>query len=241
MDQQNLGKDELSLGSQILQNKELELKLMLESGLHYGHKRTIFHPSMKPYVFGLKDGIYLINLDKTYDKFKEALDLLEEIKKNNKTVLFLSTLPHFKNIVADLTKSIKMPHITDRWVGGLFTNFEIVKQRIKKYINLSRDRAGGKWDILIKKEKVKLEKEFQKMDKKWCSLKDLEKLPDYLFVFNLRDNLIAVREAKNKNIKIIAIADTDSDISMVDYIIPANDNALNSISYIVSKIKKIFE
>lgn len=226
--------------TQTLLDRDEEIKLMFENGLHYGHKRTYFHPSMKPYVFGVKDGIYIINLEKTYDKLQETLGKLKELKEQNKTILFIGTLPHFKEIIGSFAEKIKMPYVVDRWIGGLISNYEVVGKRLKYYLDLKEKKAKGEWDNMIKKERVKLEKKLTKLSKRFESLKYLTKIPDAVFVFNIRGNIAAIREAKKKKVKVFAVADTDSNINDVDYYIPANDNALNCVKYLISKLEPIF-
>ncbi len=226
--------------SQLLFAKEEEIKLMLKNGLHYGHKRTYLHPSMRPYVFGIKDGIYIIDLEKTYDKLQEVLLRLKELKEQNKIILFVGTLPHFKEIIGSFAEKIKMPYVVERWIGGLISNYDVVGKRLKHYLNLKESKDKGEWDNMIKKERVKLEKKFAKLSKQFESLRFMTRLPDAIFVFNIRNNMAAIREGKEKNIKVFAIADTDSNISDVDYFIPANDNALNCLKYLISKLELIF-
>lgn len=226
---------------QTVLSKDEEIKLMLQHGLHYGHKRTYFHPSMRPYVIGLKDGIYIINLEKTYEKLQEVLNLLKELKEQNKVILFIGTLPHFRQIISSFAERIKMPYVVERWIGGLISNYEIISKSLKNYLELKEKKEKGEWNTILKKERVKLEKKLARLAKKFESLRLMTRLPDAIFVFNIKGNLQAIREAKKKNVKVFALADTDANIKEVDYFIPTNDNSLNCIKYLISKLETIFD
>lgn len=217
-----------------------EIEKMMQYGVHFGHKRTHTHPSMKEFILTLRDGINIFNLEKTYYKLKDVLEFLKEYsKKEDKLILFLGTLPHFKPFVKEFAESLNMPYVNERWVGGLITNFENIKKSIERYKKMKEEKEAGLWDSMIKKERVKLERELKRLDKKWYTLRNMTRLPDILFVFNVRKNLNAIKEAKLKGIKVIAIADTDSNVEDIDFVIPANDNSISSVEYITSKIKKV--
>lgn len=226
-------------GLNFLGPKEEEIKQMAECGLYFGHKKTLTHPSMKPFIFTFKDNVYIIDLEKTYEKLNQALEVLKDLYGKGSLILFVGTRPHLKEPIKKIAEIFKMPYIVENWIGGLITNFEEVSKRIKKYLETKEKFEKGEFSHYPKKEVNKIEKDLKKMEAKWGTLVKLIKIPDLVFIFDLKNNRTCVNECRRKRVKIMALADTDSDVSNIDYVIPANDDSLKGINYIISKMEKI--
>lgn len=215
-----------------------DLEEMMEAGLHFGHKTSKTHPKMKPYIGGVRNTIHLINLEKTKEKLQEALDVVSDLVANGKTILLVGTRVQVKSLVRELAQETGVPYVTERWIGGLFTNFEMVQKRIEHLKDLERQKESEDFTKYTKKERLDITKEIEKLEKKFGGLKNLERLPDAIFVFDLDENELAVREAKQKGIQVLAIADTNCDPTAVDYAIPANDDAVSAVTYIAQKVRE---
>lgn len=217
----------------------LDIDEMAKAGLHFGRKVSKSHPKMKPFIFGIRNTIHIINLEKTKEKLIEALNFIQNLISENKTILFVGTKIQFNELLKNFAKELNFPYVIERWLGGIFTNFETIKKRCQYMQELEKKLTNqelmGKY---TKKEKLKMEKELKKLKEKFEGIKDLEKLPDAIFVLDLKKEAIAVKEAKMKKIKIIGISNTDADPTLADYPIPANNNSISSVSYILNKIKE---
>lgn len=223
--------------------KETDLKLdieeMAKAGLHFGHRTSRVNPKMKPYIAGIRNTIHLIDLEKTKEKLKEALDFIHQLVSENKLLLIIGTKVQAKEMVKNFAQELNIPYVTERWLGGTFTNFSVVKKRIEYFKDLERKKQEGELEKYPKKERLKIDKKLENFEKKFGGIKNMERLPDAIFVLDINKDNLAIKEARMKGIKVIAIAHTNVDPSLVDYPIPANDDAISSIQYILDKIKEV--
>jgi small subunit ribosomal protein S2 len=216
---------------------QVELKEMLSNAVHFGHQTHKWNPKMQPYLYGIRDGIHIFDLQKTFDQLQNAMSFIQKTIAEGKKVLFVSTKQQAASIVEATAKKCNMPYVTNKWIGGLLTNYSTVKKRIKYYLDLQEKEASGDFDKYTKKEASKFKKDLDKLGIAFGGLKGLKKAPDAIFVIDcVRDN-IAINEAKKLNIPIIAITDSNADPDMVDYPIPGNDDAVKSLKYFLSKIE----
>ncbi|MBN8701432.1 MAG: 30S ribosomal protein S2 [Bacteroidetes bacterium] len=211
---------------------------LLEAGAHFGHLRRKWNPSMAPYIFTEKNGIHIIDLNKTVVKLDEAATILKGIARSGKKVLFVATKKQAKSIVADKVKNINMPYVTERWPGGMLTNFVTIRKAIRKMASIDKMATDGTFDNISKKERLSISRERAKLETQLGSIADLTRLPAAIFVVDIMKEHIAVAEAKRLNIPTFAIVDTNSNPNLVDYAIPANDDASSSIALIMDVITK---
>src|SRR4051812_29509516 len=214
---------------------------LLEAGSHFGHLKRKWNPAMAPYIFTEKNGIHIIDLNKTVVKVDEAANALKQIAKSGKKILFVATKKQAKDIVAEKVKSVGMPYVTERWPGGMLTNFATIRKAVKKMATIDKMGTDGTFDNISKKEKLQISRVRAKLETNLGSIVDLSRLPAALFIVDISKEHIAVAEAKRLNIPTFAIVDTNSDPGLVDYPIPANDDASTSISLITSIITKAIE
>jgi small subunit ribosomal protein S2 len=214
---------------------------LLEAGSHFGHLKRKWNPAMAPYIFTEKNGIHIIDLNKTVVKVNEAAEALKQIAKSGKKVLFVATKKQAKDIVAEKIKAIGMPYVTERWPGGMLTNFATIRKAVKKMGTIDKMSTDGTFDNISKKEKLQISRVRAKLETNLGSIADLSRLPAALFIVDISKEHIAVAEAKRLNIPTFAIVDTNSDPNAVDYAIPANDDASTSISLITGIIAKAIE
>lgn len=207
----------------------ISIKQLLEAGVHFGHQTGRWNPKMKPYIFGERNGIHIIDLQQTLKFFKEAIDFVTTLAEQGKTVLFVGTKSQAREPIEEEARRCGMYWITNRWLGGLLTNFSTVQNSIKRYRELETMRDNGFYEKLSKKEVARLERERKKLEKNLRGIRDIDRCPDILFVVDSRQETIAVREAAKLNIPIIAIVDTNSDPDLIDYVIPGNDDALRAV------------
>ncbi len=217
----------------------ISVEEMAKEGLHFGHKSSKIHPKMKPYLYGVRNGIHIIDLEKTKEKLGEALKFIRELISENKVLLVVGTKVQAKKLVKDFAKECGLLYVSERWLGGTFTNFGVIKKRIDHFKDLEDKKTKGELEKYTKKERGKIDLELKGFERKFGGIKDMEKLPDAIFVLSMEKDNIVIKEAKDKNIKIIAVSDTNTDPTSVDYSIPANDDALNSIKYILKKVKEV--
>lgn len=226
-------------------SESLEVKLdteeMYRLGLHLGHKTSRINPKMMPYIYGVRNNIHIIDLEKTAEKFKEALSVISRAVADNKVILVVGTKIQIKNLVEEMAKGCGLPYISERWLGGTFTNFETVKKRIDYFKELERKKIAGELGNYTKKERANFDKELAVLEKKFGGIKNLEKLPDFLFVLDMQKDLLAVKEARQKNVKIIGLSHTNVDPNLADYPIPANDDAISSVKYILDKASEVIK
>lgn len=215
---------------------EISILELLKNGVHFGHSKSRLHPKMAPYVFVIRNSISIIDLEKTKEKLTEANNFLTEVAKKGGTILFISTKRQAKDIIREYAEKAKMPYITEHWIGGLLTNFPIVSRLITKYKNLRNSQEKRELDKYTKKERLKFKKEIDKLKNLVGGLEGLESLPQALFIIDSKQEKTAIKEANKKKIPIVAIIDTNSNPSLIDYPIPANDDATKSIELITRLI-----
>ena len=209
-----------------------DFNTLLEAGAHFGHLKRKWNPKMAPYIFMEKNGIHIIDLHKTVLKIDEAAAAIKQIAKSGRRVLFVATKKQAKDIVAEKVAAVGMPYVTERWAGGMLTNFKTIQTRIKRLEQLHTMEEDGTFDLLPKKEVVKLKLEIEKLEKFMGGIKNMKKLPGALFVVDPRKEKIAVAEAKKLGIPVVAIVDTNCDPDDVDYVIPGNDDAIRAVKLI---------
>lgn len=210
---------------------------MIQAGLGFGHQVSKLHPKMKPYVSKIKDGIELINLEITVQKLEEALNFVKEAKKEEKTFLFVSTNPSLRNIVKEAAEKTDSFYVVERWIGGLLTNFSEIKKRLKYFNELEAKVAQPDFaEKYVKKERLQISKNLERLKLKFGGVKKMEKIPDVIFIVDLEKDNLALKEAIDIKKTIIAITDTNVDPTKVNYMIPANDDALSSVKYILDKV-----
>ncbi len=216
---------------------QVELKEMLSAAVHFGHQTHKWNPKMKKYLYGVREGVHVFDLQKTFDNLQNALIFLQKTVEEGKVVLFVSTKQQAASIVESVAKKCNMPYVTHKWIGGLLTNYSTVKKIMKHFLNLLEQQDAGQFDKYTKKEVSKMKKEIEKLEIAFGGLKNMTRLPDVLFVIDcVRDN-IAVKEAKKLNIPIVAITDSNADPDEIDYCIPGNDDAIRSVKYFLGKVE----
>ena len=214
----------------------ISMKQLLEAGVHFGHQTRRWNPKMKEYIFTERNGIYIIDLQKTVKKIDEAYAFVRDIAMNNGTVLFVGTKKQAQDSIEQEAKRCEMFYVNQRWLGGLLTNFKTIQTRIAKLNAINRMEADGSFDLLPKKEVIQLCNLREKLMKNLGGIKDMKKLPSCLFVVDPRKEHIAVLEARALGIPVVAIVDTNCDPDDVDYVIPGNDDAIRAVKLIASKI-----
>ncbi|MBU1045519.1 30S ribosomal protein S2 [Patescibacteria group bacterium] len=212
---------------------------MAEAGVYFGHRISKCHPKMKPYILGVKgsDHINIIDLEQTKAFLIKALDCIKELTQEGKTILLVGTKIPTKKIVRETAEACGLPYVVQRWIGGALTNFKIIRKRIEYFKDIEQKKASGELEKYTKKEQLEFDKELSRLAIKFGGIKDMEKMPDALLVLDMRQDDLAIKEAKMKGLKIIAIADTNVDPTKVDYPIPANDDAITAVKYILEKVK----
>ncbi len=219
-------------------NKLPQLNEMLEAGMHFGHRTNRWHPKMAPFIFTKKNGIYIIDLSTSLVKLDEAITFMISLLKENKNILFVGTKDQVKNQLKETAIALDQPYVVGKWLGGYITNFAVVKKSVKKYQDLIEKRESGKLDKYTKKERLKFEREISKLSERVGGLTKLIKLPDALFVWDIKEEITAVTEARAKHIPVIAICDTNVNPDLINYPIPANDDSTKTIKLILEVIKQ---
>ncbi len=209
---------------------------LLEAGAHFGHLKRKWNPAMSPYIFMEHNGIHIIDLHKTVTKIDEASDALFQIAKQGKKVLFVATKKQAKDIIAEKASAVNMPYITERWAGGMLTNFPTIRKAVKKMSVIDKMATDGTFENLSKRERLQISRQREKLEKNLGSIADLTRLPAALFVVDVMKEQIAVREANRLGIPVFAIVDTNSNPNNIDYVIPANDDASKSIEMILKAV-----
>lgn len=220
-------------------------KELLDAGVHYGHMKRKWNPKMLPYIFMERKGIHIIDLNRTTECLNTAGEAMKQIAKSGKKIMFVATKKQARDIVADAAKSVSMPYVTDRWLGGMMTNFNTVKKSVKKMNNIDKMLADGSLSSITKKERLTLTRERNKLEKVLGGIANLNRLPVALFVVDIEHEHIAIKEAKKLGMKTFAMVDTNADPNTVDFPIPANDDASKSVKmiaeYVAGKIKEGLE
>lgn len=217
-------------------NTQTLIKQLLESGVHFGHQKNKWNPKMKEYIFTEKSGIYIIDLQKTVDYLARACEFVKSIAAEGKNILFVGTKKQAQNIIKESAEKCGMFYVSDRWLGGLLTNFNTVKKSIARYESIEKMRQDGSIDKLSKKEASRINKEYMKLRKNLEGIRAMKRIPAALFIIDPSKEIIAVKEARKLHIPITALVDTNCDPDLIDYIIPGNDDALRSIKFITEII-----
>ncbi len=206
---------------------------LLDAGVHFGHLARKWNPKMAPYIFDQKNGIHIIDLHKSIAKIDEAANVMKQLARSGRKILFVATKKQAKEVVAEKAAAVNMPFVTERWPGGMLTNFPTIRKAVKKMNTIDKMIEDGTFDTLAKRERLQITRQRAKLEKNLGSIKDLTRLPSALFVVDVQKEMNAVKEANRLNIPVIAMVDTCCDPTPVDYVIPANDDATKSISYII--------
>jgi small subunit ribosomal protein S2 len=214
----------------------ITMKELLEAGVHFGHQTKRWNPKMKEFIFGERNGIYIIDLQKTLKLFKDASKFVTELCASGKTILFVGTKRQAQDAIAEEATRAGMPYINNRWLGGLLTNWVTVQKSVKRLQELDEMASDGRYDLLTKKEVIRLERERKHLQANLAGIKSMKRLPDALFVVDSNNETIAVKEARKLGIPVVAVVDTNCDPTVVDYVIPGNDDALRAIRLFTSKI-----
>ena len=209
---------------------------LLEAGCHFGHLKRKWNPAMAPYIFMERNGIHIIDLHKTVAKIDEAAAAAKQIAKSGRKILFVATKKQAKDVVSEKAKSIDMPYITERWAGGMLTNFPTIRKAIKKMSTIDKKATDGTFDNISKREKLQITRQREKLEKNLGSIADLSRLPSAIFVVDVMKEHIAVREAQRLGIPVFGIVDTNSNPNDIDFMIPANDDATKSVEVILNAI-----
>lgn len=214
------------------------MKELLEAGVHFGHQTKRWNPKMKDYIFGQRNGIYIIDLQKTIKIFKEALNFIRTVVESGKEILLVGTKKQAQDIIRDLAQKCESCYVNQRWLGGLLTNFNVVKGGVGRLVELEEMKEDGRWELLSKKEQSKMEKVYRKLSRNLGGIKHLAELPGTLFVIDSTKEEIAILEAQKLNIPIVAIVDTNGNPENIDYPIPGNDDAVRAIELFTSKVSE---
>jgi small subunit ribosomal protein S2 len=218
----------------------ITMKQLLEAGVHFGHQTKRWNPKMKEYIFGERNGIYIIDLQKSLRLFKNAVQFVQELGAHGKTILFLGTKRQAQDAIQEEAQRCGMFYVNQRWLGGLLTNFVTIQKSIKRFRELEAMRTNGQYELFSKKEVARYERERKKLEKNLSGIKDMASLPDGLFVIDTKRESIAIQEARKLGIPIIGVADTNCDPDEIDYIIPGNDDALRAIRLIAGTIAQAY-
>ena len=209
---------------------------LLDAGVHFGHLKRKWNPNMASYIFMERNGIHIIDLQKTAVKLEEACNAMKQIAKSGRKILFVATKKQAKDLVSERVKQVNMPYVTERWPGGMLTNFPTIRKAVKKMASIDKMATDGTFNNMSKRERLQITRQRAKLEKNLGSISDLTRLPAAMFVVDIAKEYIAVREANRLNIPVFAMVDTNSDPNMVDFPIPANDDASKSISLVVNKV-----
>src|SRR3989344_2581183 len=219
----------------------LNTEEMQTAGLHFGHRVSRLHPKMKSYVSGVKNNVHIIDLEKTGKEFEKALKCISKIASEGKTILFVGTKIQVKQLVKTHAELSRMPYVIERWLGGTFTNFETILKRVQYFKELESKKATGELEKYTKKERSMFDKELAILQKKFEGVRNLSKLPDAVLILDVKKDLTCAREARRKGIAIVGVVDTNIDPTLTDYPIPANDDAISSVGYILEKVAETIQ
>lgn len=217
---------------------KISVEEMAQFGVNFGHRVSKLHPKMKPYVSGIKNNVHVFDLEKTQKELEKALGFISKLISEEKILLFVGTKIQMKNLVKITAEECGLPYVSERWLGGTITNFETISKRVEYFKDLERKRASGELEKYTKKERLNFDKELAGLKIKFEGIKNMSKLPDAIFLMDIKKDETCLREAKRKGIKVVALCDTNVDPTPVDYPIPANDDAISSVKYILEKVKE---
>ncbi len=218
-----------------------ELAEMFKAGVHFGYSRSRRHPKMEPYLFGIRNNIEVFDLDKVKAKLDEALAFLRKMGEEKKFVVFVGTKPSVRDMVEKTARELDMPYVKERWLGGLFTNFTVLRKRMDYFEGLKQAKKSGELEKYTKKEQLEIERETAKLDRNLGGLVKLKKLPDALVVVDPKDERIAVREAQARGVPVVAILSSDNNPEGIDFLVPANDSSSASVAYLLSRIGEAYK
>lgn len=218
---------------------KINIEELTKAGLFVGHRKSSTHPKMKPYISGEKNTIHVIDLEETARHLKKALEAIKKIVSEEKVLLLVGTKIQAKELVKETALECNFPYVNERWLGGTITNFSVIKKRIDHYKELERKKASGELEKYTKKERLEIDREIERLRVKFEGIKNLEKVPDALFILDIKKDITAVKEARRKGIPVFGLADTNDDPSLLDYPIPGNNDAISSITYILNKLKEV--
>jgi len=221
------------------QKFNINVEEMARAGLHFGHKKSRIHPKMKPFIVGERNKIHIIDLEKTKEKLIDALEFIEELFAERKTLLLVGTKIQVRNLVETVARECDLPYVSERWLGGTLTNFQNIQKRVQYFRNLKSKQVSGELQKYTKKERLKIDKEIENLRSKFEGIEKLENVPDAVLVVDMKKNEIAVQEAKKKTIKVIGIVNTNVSPDLADFPIPANNDSISSIAYILEKVKEV--
>jgi small subunit ribosomal protein S2 len=217
---------------------KISVEEMTKAGVCFGHKFSKLHPKMEPYVSGVKNNVHIIDLEKTAKELEKALKYISKIISEGKSIIFVGTKIQIKNLVKSAAEECALPYVTERWLGGTFTNFETISKRVEYFKELEKKKLTGELEKYTKKERIKFDKEIESLRIKFEGIKNMAKLPEAVFILDIKKDETCAREAKRKGIKIVALCDTNVNPIIADYPIPANDDAISSVQYILEKVKE---
>lgn len=217
------------------------LEKMVKAGVHFGHRVSRWHPNMAPFIFGQKETVHIIDLEKTQEKLKEALVFIKDTVKAGGRILFVGTKVASRQVVEEINKQTGMPYVLERWLGGTITNFAVISKRLKYFRDLEAKMEAGELKKYTKKEQHNFKIALQKLERQFGGIKNMEKLPEAIFVFDAKENKLALKEAKMRNIPTIALCDTNVDPTIATYPIPANDDAISSLKLIAESVIKVIK
>ena len=220
------------------QDIKLSVEEMEKAGVNLGHKVSKLHPKMKQYVSGVKNNVHLFDLEKTAKELAKALTFISKVVSDGKSIIFVGTKIQLKAIIKEAAEECGVPSVTERWLGGTFTNFETIQKRVNYFKDLQRKKETGELAKYTKKEQLDFDKEIAHLKIKFDGIRNMSKLPEAVLIFGLDKDITCAREAKRKGIKIISIVDTNVNPDIVDYPIPANDDAISSVRYIIDRVKE---
>jgi len=217
------------------------LEEMLKEGVHFGHRTSKWNSKMEQYIFTTRNNIHIIDLEKTYNKLKEALNFIENIKKKNGTIVFVGTKIAVKEITKKTAEECKVFYVTERWIGGTLTNFAVISKRLEHFRDLEGKRKKGELKKYVKKEQHEFDVQLQKLERQFGGIKNMIKIPDALLIVDTYKEKLAVKEARMKNVPIIGLCDTNADPTIIDYPIPMNDDSISSLKLILGTIAKVLK
>jgi len=217
---------------------KLSIEEMEKAGVNFGHKVSKLHPKMKQYVLSIKNGVHMFDLEKTAKEFEKALAFISKIVSEGKSIIFVGTKIQLKSVIKDGAEECGVPYVTERWLGGTFTNFETIQKRVNYFKDLEKKKETGELEKYTKRERLDFDREIAKLKIKFDGIRNMSKLPEAVLIFGLDKDITCAKEAKRKGVKIISIVDTNVNPDIVDYPIPANDDAISSVRYILEKVKE---
>jgi len=213
-----------------------EIKELLDAGVHFGHLTRKWNPNMAPYIFMERNGIHILDLNKTVAKLEEAKDAMKKIARSGRKIMYVATKKQAKEIVSNAAKEVNMPYITERWPGGMLTNFVTIRKAVKKMTTIDKMKADGTFMVLSKRERLQIDRQRAKLEKTLGSISDMTRLPAALFIVDVKREAIAIAEAKKLGIPTFAMVDTNADPELIDFAIPSNDDASKSITIILNAV-----